>query len=305
MVGADFCSLKRNCKGDTVLMLQMLSDSDSMVTASAIRKWTNTDPLLSMVRRMVLQACESQLDPEFKPYMQRRYDSVFKMDVSFGVAVLWYLHRAIRVLRHTFATHGLPDILVSDNGTAFTSAEFQFFVKADGFRHYRLTPHSTAGQSPAELLLGRKPKSHLDLVFPSLKNQVQQQQERQKDDHDQKASHRTFMGPVTVLVKLEDGKESRYQIDHIRSRNDDATDGRKETIMSQEQDVEDVGPLDPNMPPVPEKQLPTPTMADAQFLPPQPQPRVDPDYRPVLDPVSAAILRRSTRPNLPPERYGL
>ena len=41
--------------GDTVRMLQMLSDADSMVTASAIRKWTNTDPLLSMVRRMVLQ----------------------------------------------------------------------------------------------------------------------------------------------------------------------------------------------------------------------------------------------------------
>ena len=141
--------------------------------------------------------------------------------------------QAMRVLRHTFATHGLPDILVSDNGTAFTSAEFQFFVKADSFRlvrsapyhpatnglaeravqtlknalkqmagdvetclarflfQYRVAPHSTAGQSP-ELLLGRKPKSHLDFVFPSLKNQVQQQQERQKDDHDQKASHRTF-----------------------------------------------------------------------------------------------------------------
>ena len=41
--------------GDTVLMLQMLSDADCMVTASAIRKWTNTDPLLSIVRRMVLQ----------------------------------------------------------------------------------------------------------------------------------------------------------------------------------------------------------------------------------------------------------
>ena len=32
-------------EGDTVLMLQMLSDFDSMVTASAIRKWTNTDLL--------------------------------------------------------------------------------------------------------------------------------------------------------------------------------------------------------------------------------------------------------------------
>ena len=109
---------------------------------------------------------------------------------------------------------------------------------------------------------------------------------------------------MTVLVKLEDGKESCCHIDHIRSTND-ATDGIKETIMSQEQDVEDVGPLDPNMPPVTEKQPPTPPIADAQLLPPQPQPRVDPDYRPVLGPVPAPIFRRSTRPLLPPERYGL
>lgn len=54
--------------GDTVLMLQMLSDVDSIVTTSAIGKWTNTDPLLSMARRMVLQGWESQPDPEFKPY---------------------------------------------------------------------------------------------------------------------------------------------------------------------------------------------------------------------------------------------
>ena len=45
--------------------------------------------------------------------------------------------------------------------------------------------------------------------------------------------------------------------------------------MSQEQVVEDVGPLDINIPPVPEKQPPTPPMADAQFLPPQPQPWAD------------------------------
>ena len=41
--------------------------------------------------------------------------------------------QAMRVLRHTFATHGLPEILVSDNGAALTSAEFQFFAKANGF----------------------------------------------------------------------------------------------------------------------------------------------------------------------------
>eukprot|EP00731_Ephydatia_muelleri_P028800 Em0020g444a len=144
--------------GDTVLMLQMLSDADSMVTASAVRKWTNTDPLLSM---------------------------------------------AMRVISHTFATHGLPDILVSDNGTAFTSAEFQFFAKANGFRHVRSAPYHPATNGLAER------------AVQTLKN---------------------------VLKRM--------------------TDGRKEMITSQEQDVEDIGPLDPNMPPVPEKQPPTPPMSD-------------------------------------------
>ena len=35
----------------------------------------------------------------------------------------------IEALRHMFATHGLPQIIVSDNGTAFTSQEFKMFVK--------------------------------------------------------------------------------------------------------------------------------------------------------------------------------
>ena len=32
--------------------------------------------------------------------------------------------------------------------------------------HYRTTPHSTIGLSPAELLMGRHPRSVLDLVHP-------------------------------------------------------------------------------------------------------------------------------------------
>ena len=37
--------------------------------------------------------------------------------------------QAIKFLRHVFSTHGLPEVLVSDNGSAFVSEEFQMFVK--------------------------------------------------------------------------------------------------------------------------------------------------------------------------------
>ena len=38
----------------------------------------------------------------------------------------------IQKLRAMFATHGLAELLVSDNGTAFTSAEFQEFLSRNG-----------------------------------------------------------------------------------------------------------------------------------------------------------------------------
>ena len=43
-------------------------------------------------------------------------------------------------LHCAFATHGLPDIIVSDNGTCFTSAEFAEFVQCNGIKHVRSAP---------------------------------------------------------------------------------------------------------------------------------------------------------------------
>lgn len=121
----------------------------------------------------------------------------------------------IDTLRSIFATHGLPEVIASDNSTAFTRAEFQCFTKQNWIRHiktapyhpssnglaeravqtfksalkksttanlhsnlasflfhYRLTPHSTTGVAPAELLMGRRPRCHLDLLHPSVESRV-------------------------------------------------------------------------------------------------------------------------------------
>uniref|UniRef100_UPI00398F589E uncharacterized protein n=1 Tax=Pristiophorus japonicus TaxID=55135 RepID=UPI00398F589E len=44
----------------------------------------------------------------------------------------------IESLRAMFATHGLPNIIVSDNGSCFTSLEFQEFMRLNGIKHVHL-----------------------------------------------------------------------------------------------------------------------------------------------------------------------
>ena len=110
-----------------------------------------------------------------------------------------------------FARFGLPETVVTDNGTCFVSAEFESFLQNNGIKHltsapyhpasnglaekavqivkkgslgsirtrlattlmaYWLTPQSTTGVSPAELLLGRQPRSRLDLLKPHTAERV-------------------------------------------------------------------------------------------------------------------------------------
>ena len=163
----------------------------------------------------------------------------------------------IRFMRSTFATHGLPELLVSNNGSTFTSQEFKTFVSRNGFRHarcaayhpssnglaeravltfkdalkktsgdiatrlarflfqYRNTPHTTTGRSPAELLLGRKPRTPLDLLHPGnsptepqstetpqeVRTTVAKNQQRQKVSHDKRAKQQLFHVGQSVYVK--------------------------------------------------------------------------------------------------------
>eukprot|EP00079_Xenopus_tropicalis_P023325 XP_012815654.2 PREDICTED: LOW QUALITY PROTEIN: uncharacterized protein K02A2.6-like [Xenopus tropicalis] len=130
-------------------------------------------------------------------------------------------HAVIQVLRKLFATHGLPDTIVSDNGAQFTSADFRAFMESNLIRHvttapfhhpssngqaermvqttkdalkriidgdwnYRLakfllqqhiTPSTSTGCSPAELLMNRHLKTCLDRLHPDLASDLQNKQE--------------------------------------------------------------------------------------------------------------------------------
>ena len=190
----------------------------------------------------------------------------------------------ITKLRTMFATHGLPQMVVSGNGTVFTSAEFEEFMSKNGVHYvtsspyhpssnelaeryvqtfkkvlkkattedlqqqlsafllwYRSTPHTTMGTSPAQLLMGRRLITHLDLMHPSLSDRVRSAQAHQKQHHDQHSKECHFKvgdavfvcnfgtgpnwitgkitacrGPVSFEVELDDGKVVRRHVDHVR-----------------------------------------------------------------------------------------
>ena len=123
-------------------------------------------------------------------------------------------------LRMTFASQGLPEMVVSDNGPAFVSNEFEEFMRKNGIPHvkavpyypasnglveravqtfktamkkqdgsmqirlsrflfkYRITPHTTTDQSPAQLRWGTQLRSHLTLLHPEVGKTVRYAQNR-------------------------------------------------------------------------------------------------------------------------------
>jgi hypothetical protein len=60
---------------------------------------------------------------------------------------------AVDVLRRLFATHGLPRVLVSDNGKGFVSDEFEKFLIENGIKHMVSAPYHPASNGQAERMV--------------------------------------------------------------------------------------------------------------------------------------------------------
>ena len=56
----------------------------------------------------------------------------------------------IEHLRSIFATHGLPKAYAMDNGTQFTSIQFETFMKNNGLQHIKTSPYHPASNRLAE-----------------------------------------------------------------------------------------------------------------------------------------------------------
>lgn len=197
----------------------------------------------------------------------------------------------IEKLRQCFAAQGLPQILVSDNGSCFTSSEFCHFMAQNGIQHitsapfhpssnglaeravqtfkegmkkmeggsiearvskflfsYRITPQTTTGLSPAEMLMNRRLRSAFDLLKPDIKSKIEHKQMKQKENHDKTARLRRFgpgdavyarnyglgpkwipatvespTGPVSYTVILGNGQRMRRHVDQVRARHPESS----------------------------------------------------------------------------------
>ena len=56
----------------------------------------------------------------------------------------------IKKLRQSFAVHGLPETVVTDNGTCFTSDEFSVFMRHNGIKHIKSAPYHPSTNGLAE-----------------------------------------------------------------------------------------------------------------------------------------------------------
>ena len=124
---------------------------------------------------------------------------------------------------------------------------------------HRNTPHATTGSTPAELMMGRRLRSTLDLAKPDLENKVASKQDQQNHQHDKHARQRvirvgdivyaknlrpgpTWMpatviaqtGPVSFKVELEKSKIvwRRHQ-DQLRERYENSTNIETEESVNE------------------------------------------------------------------------
>ena len=182
---------------------------------------------------------------------------------------------------------------------------------------YKITPRSTRGLSPAEMLMSRRPRSMYDLLLPDLKTRMEKKQWKQKGLHDKTTKPRCFnpgtknygygpkwipgtnescTGPLSYTVLTKNGQVLKRHVGQIR---------RRELSRPPQLDpsTPQVGPNPPTV--VPEQVLspasvcPTTPMKNSESGPP----KLESEPSLVVQEPQTPSLRCSIRERCPPDYY--
>ena len=102
------------------------------------------------------------------------------------------------------STNGLAERMVQTFKRALRHSKEPITITIDKFLYnYRMTPHSTTGVSPAELMFGRKLRSRLDLLWPgeSVATRVADRQKLQKSNHSTTARSLTLPNHAPICIR--------------------------------------------------------------------------------------------------------
>ena len=161
--------------------------------------------------------------------------------------------QVIGKLKNIFARWGVPEVLVSDNGTQFTSQNFQLFAKEYNFvqsfssphypqangeaesavkiaKHilrqddvfralmaYRSTPVAATGVSPSELIMGRRMRTAMPVLSKTLKPKWPNLNTVRNRDKKTKERYRFYYDrhySTKPLPELEEGEKVLLKLDN-------------------------------------------------------------------------------------------
>lgn len=114
--------------------------------------------------------------------------------------------------------------MAAENAVRSFKNKFKLLLKSGMSRHealckfsfyYRATPHCTANCSPAELQIGQKFRTKLDLLYPMLRHSVERKQESQKQFY---RGNRRTMIEIDEIVMAKDYSSNAWRTSRVRDR---------------------------------------------------------------------------------------
>ena len=118
----------------------------------------------------------------------------------------------IEKLRVSFAVQGIPDSVVSDNGSSFTSREFQEFARGNGIRHTTSAPYHPSSNGAAERTV-QSFKQTLKKLVATSKETISTQLSRLLFVFRHTPSSVTGVSPAEVLFK----SRPRMQLSRLKT----------------------------------------------------------------------------------------